>query len=371
MNKFFLFGFILLSVVQCNAQKEYKTKGFELTDFLTENPHLDAFVDSIYNKIDDTARVAQLIMPAVGKYGQPVEVINKLVKNRLVGGLLVLNGTKDQCINWVSTYTTMNQKVGGIPMLYSADAEPTLFNRKITGTTPVKKAVEQTSLEDVKTSATQISNELKAIGINYNFAPVLDLSTNATVGYRGYGKNPENITPYSNAFIEVTQSNNILATSKHFPGHGLVSGDTHKALQIINGDLKELSYYPPTIEAGVLSIMVGHLAIKNNPLFNTNGLPATCSPKIVKGLLRDSLNFKGLIVTDAMNMGGVTSVQNSNVLAIAAGCDIVLMPVNAEKAHKDILAKMRKDAEFKKMVELAAKRVIRAKVCLGLFEEKN
>src|SRR5690606_29247693 len=120
------------------------------------------------------------------------------------------------------------------------------------------------------------------------FAPVLDMSSNATVGYRGFGSNPENITPWSNAFIATTQSHNIIATAKHFPGHGLVSGDTHKALQMIDGELKEVNYYPPTIEAGVTSIMIGHLAVKNNPQFNTEGMPATTSSKIVTDLLRDS-----------------------------------------------------------------------------------
>jgi len=380
MNKLLSFGLFFLISVQCTAQVnekkttpkvEFKNHGFKLSDYLTENPNLSKMVDSIYNSIDDTARVAQLIMPAIGKWGQTEEIINKLVNNRLIGGLLLLNGTKDQCIDWVSSYNSANIKNGALPFLYSADAEPTLFNKKISGTTPVKKANEQLSIEDVKAATTIISDELNAIGINYNFAPVLDMSTNTTVGYRGYGKNPANISPFSNEFIAVSQSKNIIATAKHFPGHGLVSGDTHKALQMINGELKEVKYYPPSIESGVLSIMIGHLAIKNNAAFNTNGLPATCSPKIVTNLLRDSLNFKGLIVTDAMNMGGVVNVPNANVLAIAAGCDIVLMPTNAERAHKEILAKLHADAQFRKKVEAASKRVIRAKICLGLLEDKN
>ena len=105
----------------------------------------------------------------------------------------------------------------------------------------------------------------------------------------------------------------------------MVSGDTHKSLQVINGALKEIQNYPPLIKDGVLSIMVAHIAIENNDMFSTNGLPSTCSRKVVQELLRDSLKFKGLIVTDAMNMGGVRNVPNNNAKAIAAGCDILLM----------------------------------------------
>jgi len=374
MNKFFLIGFLLVSsygfsqaVEAAKSRQNILNSKYTLDDLLTENRRLDAKVDSVYNSLDDTSRVAQLIMPAIGKYGQPKATIDYLVKHRLIGGLLLLNGTKEECKSWVVAYNKMNKELKSLPFLYSADAEPTLVNRKIIGSTPVKKANQITSIEEVNEVATTISKDLLEIGINYNFAPVLDMSSNATVGYRGFGSNPENITPWSNAFIATTQSHNILATAKHFPGHGLVSGDTHKALQMIDGELKEVKYYPPSIASGVTSIMIGHLAVKNNPQFNTEGMPATTSSKIVTHLLRDSLKFKGLIVTDAMNMGGVASVANANVLTVFAGCDILLMPLDAQKAHREILAMYLKDASFKQKVEVATKRIIRSKICLGLI----
>jgi beta-N-acetylhexosaminidase len=161
------------------------------------------------------------------------------------------------------------------------------------------------------------------------------------------------------------QEKGVIATAKHFPGHGLVSGDTHKSLQAIDGELKEVKTYPELIEKGVLSIMIGHLAVINNEKYNTNGLPATCSPVIVRDLLRNELKFKGLVVTDAMNMGGVTAVKDNSVKAIAAGVDILLMPLDCMKAHGEILAKYRSDATFKATVNEAAKRVLRMKLCVG------
>ena len=348
--------------VQPEVQKEYK-----LSDFLTENKDLDAEVERVFAQLDDTAIVAQLIMPAVGRLGQTEAIIKAHIRQRIIGGVLMLNGTKDEFTTWIKNFEKMNDTLGNLPFLYSADAEPSLVNRKIIGSTPVKKANEMVSIEEVRECADLISKELNAIGINYNFSPVVDMSPNKTVGFRSFGAIPANIIPWSDAFIQQTQSHNILATAKHFPGHGLVSGDTHKSLQMIDGELQEIGNYPELIKNGVLSIMVAHIGVTNNPTYDTKGMPATTSETIVTSLLRGEFGFKGLIVTDAMNMGGVASIPNCEEKAIAAGCDIVLMPVDAKKAHSDILKRYRSDAAFKKKVDAASKRVIRMKIALGLL----
>jgi beta-N-acetylhexosaminidase len=307
-------------------------------------------------------------MPAVGRLGQTDATIQSHIKQRIIGGILMLNGSKTEFTKWIDHYEALNDSIGNLPFLYSADAEPSLFNRKIAETPAVKKAIEITSEAEVTTCADMIAKELNDIGINYNFAPVVDVSTNKTVGYRGFGNNQKNLIPWSNTFIQKMQSHQIIATAKHFPGHGLVSGDTHKSLQTINGELKEIGNYPELIKNGVLSIMVAHIAVQNNPEYNTNGMPATTSETIVTELLREEYGFKGLIVTDAMNMGGVASIPQCEAKAVNAGCDIVLMPIDAKKAHKDILDKYRKDPEFKKKVDASAKRVIRMKIAMGLLK---
>lgn len=340
----------------------------DLNSFLTDRSDLSEKVDSVFNAMSIESKVAQLIMPAAGRLGHSEERIKYLIDNNFIGGILLLNGTKQQFTDWVTEYNQRVEKLGHLPFLYSADAEPSLVNRKIIGSQTVKKANLITSEEEVLEVTKSISNDLNDIGINYNFSPVVDKAKNKTVGYRGFGTDPKNIVPYSDVFIQQTQAQNIIATAKHFPGHGLVSGDTHKSLQMIDGELKELEYYPPLIENGVLSIMVGHLAVKNNEKYNTNGLPATTSKVIIKDLLRDSLDFKGLIVTDAMGMGGVVKIPNADVKAIAAGCDIILMPKDAEKAHQAILEKYNSsDEDFKQTVNESVKRIIRMKICLGLI----
>lgn len=340
-------------------------KQYSLADFLSDDPQLSADVDSLFASLDDTAIVAQLIMPAVGAYGQPLSTIQQHIEKREIGGVLMLNGTKEEFSSWITDFNERNMRLGNPGFLYSADAEPSLVNRKIKGSHPVKKANEMTSVDEVRAYADTIAMELKAIGINYNFAPVVDMSPNKTVGFRSFGKVPANIVPWSDAFIQATQQQGIIATAKHFPGHGLVSGDTHKSLQAIDGELREVSNYPALISNGVLSVMIGHLAVVNNPKYNTGGLPATASKVIVTDLLRNELGFKGLIVTDAMNMGGVTAVRNSNTKVIEAGCDILLMPLDASKAHAELLKKYRSDAVFKARVDDAAKRILRMKLCVG------
>lgn len=344
------------------------SQNFQLKDFLSENDTLDHYVDSVFSTLDENSRIGQLLMPAVGRYGTTPDSIEALLRDQKIGGVLLLNGTKEQFSEWTNRFNAVNKEINNLPCLYSADAEPSLVNRKVIGSKQVLKAHEIQTSAQLAQVTESICADLNDVGINYNFAPVVDVATNKTVGYRGFGSKPENIIPFSNAFIAKTQEHNIIATAKHFPGHGLVSGDTHKSLQVIDGELKELKNYPPLIEEGVLSIMIAHIAIKNNPEFNTNGMPSTVSEKIVTGLLRDSLNFEGLIVTDAMNMGGVSKIENAGVKAIEAGCDILLMPLNPTNTHETLVNKYKTEQVFNEKVNKAVKRIIRMKICLGLID---
>jgi beta-N-acetylhexosaminidase len=280
-----LFSFLLLAIVTACSQapdgitqpvvpkvpKINSTKVFTLEDYLSENKDLTLAVDDIFKQLDDTAIVAQVLMPAVGKHGHARETIAQHINSRLIGGILMLNGTKDEFTQMIKDFNKSNISKGNLPFLYSADAEPSLVNRKITGSAPVKKAAEITTLDELILVTESISKDLNDIGINYNFAPVVDVAGNATVGYRGFGNNPTQLIPWSNTFIQETQKKKIIATAKHFPGHGLVEGDTHTSLQTIDGELKEISNYPELIKNGVLSIMVAHIAVKNNPKYNTEG----------------------------------------------------------------------------------------------------
>lgn len=349
-----------------NSKEKEAKETFVINDFFSENEVLNKYVDSIFNKLNAHNRVAQLIMPAIGDHGQTEATIDQLVKEGKIGGVLMLNGTKSQFTEWISKYNQWNDSLKRLPFFYSADAEPSLVNRKIINSTPVKKANKLQTKKEVIEVANTISKDLNEIGINYNFAPVVDMSPNKTVGWRSFGHEPDSVIPWSAAFVEETQKHQIIATAKHFPGHGFVEGDTHKKLVYIDGEMKELINYPDLIKNNIMSVMIAHIAVINNSKYNTSELPATTSREIVTELLKDSLNFKGLIVTDAMNMGGVSSIKNANKLAVMAGCDILLMPLDANQAHKDLLELYGESMEAKIEIDNSVKKIIRAKLCLGL-----
>jgi len=346
-----------------SAQKKY-----DLSDFFQYDAELEQKVDDIFETLNDTSRVGQMIIPAAGRLGKSQEHLNDLLSKNYIGGILLLNGTKEGFTEMVKNFNALNASSNGLPLLYSADAEPSLIGYKIKNCAPVKKANLMVSREEVRKFAKSICNDLTDIGINYNYAPVVDMSPNEAISYRAFGNDPDTAQVWSKVFIEETQRQGIVATAKHFPGHGYVVGDTHKKLVYIDGEMREVDNYQPLIEAGVLSIMVAHIAIKNNEAYNTDDLPSSVSKKIVTDLLKNEMDFKGLVVTDAMNMGGVASIPNCELKAAKAGCDLILMPIDEEKALFDILGGIQQEDAFKKQVYASVRKIIRLKVCLGLFE---
>lgn len=354
---------LLLTFLSLNLSAQ----NFTLDDFYKYNPELERRIDEQFSYMNDTLRVGQLIVPAVGRHGKPTEHVVKLVEKGKVGGVLLLNGTMESFSAFVKQFDSICEAHGYLPPIYSADAEPTLIKYKIKGSTPVPKTNAIKTEEKVKEVTNTISSDLNKIGITQNFAPVIDASPNKVVSNRSFGLNMDTVIGFSNIFISETQNNGIIATAKHFPGHGFVVGDTHEKLVSIDGEMKEVDNYKPVIENGVLSIMVAHIEVKNNEKYNTEGLPSTCSKPIVTDLLKGDLGFKGLVITDAMNMGGVRAVPNSGLKAILAGCDQLLMPVEEEKDIDDILAEMQTNEDFKFQVYASVKKIIRLKYCLGLL----
>jgi len=361
MNKAKLTLILVSLSISLTAQK------YSLSDFFVYDAMLEQKVDSVFDTMNDTSRIGQMIIPAAGGHGKPTEHINSLIAKNYIGGVLLLNGTKSGFTEMVKQFNALTSQNGGLPMLYSADAEPSLIGYKIKDCAPVKKANLMISRDEVRKFALSICNDLNDIGINYNYAPVVDMSPNEAITYRSFGDNADTAQIWSRIFIEETQRQGIVATAKHFPGHGYVIGDTHKQLVYIDGEMKEVKNYIPLINAGVLSIMVAHIAIKNNPEYNTNDMPSTVSRKIVTDLLKNEMNFKGLVVTDALNMGGVSSIPNCELKAAMAGCDLLLMPINEEKALFDILGETQKNASFKQEVYASVRKIIRLKICLGII----
>lgn len=344
------------------------SQDFSLQDFYSDNIELRKKTEKIFNKLSDTLRVGQLIVPSLGKHGKETEHVVKLAKKGYLGGILLLNGDVETFKKFRIKFDSICNSNNILLPIYSADAEPTLIKYKIKNTTKVPNTNKINTIEKVEKVANIISKDLKNIGITQNFAPVIDASPNKTVSNRSFGLNRDTVTLFSNKFITTTQKNGIIATAKHFPGHGYVEGDTHKKLVYIDGEMKEVENYKPIIKEGVISIMVAHIAVKNNNKYNTNNLPSTCSKKIVTELLKQELGFRGLIITDAMNMGGVTHIEKSGVKATMAGCDMLLMPIEEEKEIFEILTEINKNEIYRQQIYNSVMKIIRLKLCLGLIK---
>lgn len=324
----------------------------------------EAKVNAIFERMSEEEKVAQMIATATGKLGKPKKEVLEIVKKHQIGGILLLNGSKEDFKQYVKEFNAVSK----IPILYSADAEPSLINAKIKGTKKVKPTAQIKDSAELVQITNDICDELLEIGIYHNFAPVCDISTqNEAIGNRSFGSDSARIMKMSEIFINTSRNKGIMATAKHFPGHGFVKGDTHKKLVYIDGEMREIGIYKHLIAQDVPCIMVGHIAVKNNPQYDTQDLPATCSRKIVTDLLRKELGFQGIIITDAMNMGGVKNVKNASLEAIKAGCDMVLMPENEEQLIKDVLKLMQEDAQFREQVYESVKRILRYKVALGIL----
>jgi beta-N-acetylhexosaminidase len=366
-----------LSFLACAAQTNGSSptgstptsvKKYSLEDYFRDNQLLQTEVDLVFDKLTDEQRVGQMIVAAAGRLGKPDAEVAELVRKQWVGTILLLNGSTESFKNYKTLFDSLNRLQAGIPLLYSADAEPSLINRKISDSKPVLKT---SQIQDAATSAQvarQISAELKDIGILYNYAPVVDLSLqNKAIGNRSYGSDPKQVQELAAAFIQASQQEGVVATAKHFPGHGLVKGDSHHKMVYIDGEMKEVPLYQDLIDSGVLSIMVGHIAVENNPRYNTHGLPATCSYNIVTGLLKEQMGFKGIVTTDAMNMGAVANLPNASLMAVKAGCDMILMPINEKELIFGVLREMEANPAFKEQVYASAKKLIRLKLCTGLI----
>lgn len=357
----------MLISLSASCQKKMETE-YSLKDFYSESEELSKYVNSIYDELKPEERVAQMIVCAAGRYGKPHEEVKQLVSENVVGGVLLLNGTKDGFSTLVKELNTISENTKAIPQIFSADAEPSLIPFKIKGTTPVPKTSEIKDISECKTVASKISNDLLNIGIHHNYAPVIDISPdNEAIGNRSFGNDPLKVINMAMAFVEQSQEMNIATTVKHFPGHGKVKGDTHEKLVFIDGEFSETKNYVPFIDAGVTSIMVAHLAVKNNENYSTNGFPASCSKAIVTDLLRKEMGYKGIIVTDAMNMGALKEFGNAPLEAAKAGCDMVLMPNNERKLNGELRKILSEKSAMSSQIEQSIKRVIRLKACLGLI----
>ena len=301
------------------------------------------------------------------------QTLQRWLKELNIGGVILLGGSAIE----IKNRSQQLQSWANIPLLIAADIEEGVGQR-FPGATwlapPMAlSAIAQKNLDQARQYAKSMgaitAQEAIAIGINWLLAPVVDVNNNPdnpVINIRAFGQNSEIVSQLTTAFIEGAKPYPILTTAKHFPGHGDTATDSHLDLPSIPHDNSRLSKVelPPfinTIAAGVDSVMSAHLII---PAWDRE-YPATLSEKIMTGKLREQLGFEGLIVTDALMMGGVTKYATAEeiaVLAVKAGADILLMPEDPEIAIESIYQAVRSGNITEERIEQSLQRIEKAKL---------
>lgn len=335
-------------------------------------------------------RLGQLLMVTyygefTSKESDAFKELLRQVEENHVGGFMLRTEREPLGIERGQIYPTAVlanelQEHAKIPLLVAADLERGTAMRIDEGTAfPFAMSVAATgNTLDAYTMGRITAVEARAAGVNWIFAPVADVNVdpdNPIINIRSFGEDPQQVADHVAEFVRGVEENGTLATAKHFPGHGDVTVDSHMALAVVPGNRKrlesvELVPFRAAIAAGVSSIMTGHLAVP--ALEPDASLPATMSPRILTGLLRKELGFNGLIVTDALDMAGVTSLYSpaeATERSLAAGADVLLMPPVPEAALAALENGVNSGRIPRSRVDDAVRRILTAKSRLGL--EKN
>jgi beta-N-acetylhexosaminidase len=298
------------------------------------------------------------------------------------GGFLVKASPLD-----AAALTNQLQRDSDLPLLFAADFERGLPMRFHGGSGfPHAMAIGATGNADYAYQFGRISAaEARAIGVHWNFYPDADVNSNPNnpiINTRAFGEDPQEVSQLVGAFIRGVHDAHGMATAKHFPGHGDTSTDSHLALSRVTAsrtrlDQVELPPFRAAIAAGVDAVMVGHLAVPS--LEPEPGRVATISHNITTGLLKDELGFHGIVVTDAMDMNGLTRIFGGNtpqsagraaVEAIKAGADCVIIPGDLEGAYNGVLEAVKNGELSERRIDESVRKILRAKAALGLHKNR-
>jgi beta-N-acetylhexosaminidase len=303
--------------------------------------------------------------------------LNDLVVKSGVGSLILFGGE----VYETAELTNAFQKRAKIPLLMASDFERGTGNQ-VTGATlfPPLMSLGAAGSEDLAYQMGRVTAlEGRAMGIHVAYAPVVDVNINPDnpiINTRAVGADPGLVSRIANAFIRGVQANGMLATAKHFPGHGDTSQDSHTLTPTITAGLDrlekvELVPFKAAIDAGVKAVMTSHLAVP--ALDPTPGLPATLSASILTGVLRGKLGFRGLIVTDALEMAGVTNsftTEEASLRAILAGVDQLLLPPEPAKVIAYLAGAVRDGRIPLRRIDESVRRILEAKAALGLHKDR-
>ncbi|HET7706990.1 MAG TPA: glycoside hydrolase family 3 N-terminal domain-containing protein [Thermoanaerobaculia bacterium] len=367
----FLVAALLFSAINLSAQQRVN----------------EAWVERTLRSLTVDEKIGQLLVPPVAGGFRNVEspefdIIRRNLTDFHLGGYHVFgysshrpNAGGDAA--GVALLVHDMQRTAKVPLLITADFEGGV-GYVIPGATrfPLAMALGATGSEELSYAAGKATaEEGRALGVNVDFYPVVDVQNNPAnpiINIRSFGENPAKVSSLSTAYIRGVQDGGMLATAKHFPGHGDVSQDSHLELPVLSVDRArldsvELPPFRAAIDAGVAAVMSAHIYLPT--LDKETGLPATLSRNALTGLLREDLGFKGLIFTDALDMHGVTlhfTNEEAAVRSVEAGADVVLFPPDVERAFNGLKAAVTSGRITEARLNESVRQILRAKARLGL-----
>jgi beta-N-acetylhexosaminidase len=350
-----------------------------------EEAERNDWVERILSEMTLEERIGQLLMPDTTgvliheeseEYARLIHAIEELG----VGGFIIYNGDALTA----AALANRLQRRARVPLLFASDFEGGV-GMQLRGGTRLPRAMALAATNDTESAseaARITAREGRAIGIHVNFYPVLDVNNNPQnpiINTRAFSDTPEAVARWGAAFIRAAQDAGQIATAKHFPGHGDTALDSHILLPTLNASRERLQQIelPPfrsAVQRGVRAIMTAHIAV---PALDDDGVgirPATFSPALIDGILRHDFGFDGLVFSDALSMGAVANAYEPGeaaVLAIEAGCDVALYPVDMSAAHAALCEAVKGGRLQSGRIDASVRRILQAKAWCGLQKERE
>jgi beta-N-acetylhexosaminidase len=370
IRKIFIFIFLIL----------LNFWGFSVNN-LAKKAEYDWVQDKL-NSMTLREKIAQMVISysdgfSIGENSNEYQRVKNLITNQKIGGIIFFKGNSLQEAELINKFQLLSET----PLLISQDFERGTGMRLEDGSIfPNNMGLAATRNIDLAFKmGLAIAKECKAMGIHQNYAPVMDVNNNPDnpiINVRSFGEDPMLVSSVGVAVIKGLQEGGIIATAKHFPGHGDTDIDTHSDLPVIKFGKErlekvELLPFSNAINAGVKSIMTAHIYF---PAYdNTPNIPASLSKNIVTGLLTEELGFRGLKITDALNMAGITkhfSAKEVALMCVNAGIDLILMPQGEEITIDAIETAVKNGDITEDRIAESTRKILGAKLWLGLDKEK-
>jgi beta-N-acetylhexosaminidase len=329
---------------------------------------------------DKIAQLVQIRMAGkfVNRQSREFKKIEEQIRDNHIGGLVLFAGNVYESAMMLNDF----QEMSVLPLLVSADFERGAAFR-VADTTSFPWAMALGAAGDEELAYREgfaTAQESRAMGVHWIFAPVVDVNNNPdnpVINVRAFGEDPDAVSRLGLAFMRGAQAGGVLTTAKHFPGHGDTATDSHVGLPVVQSDRSRLERYEfvpfrRLIDAGVDAVMTAHVAVPH--LTRDDFLPATLSPDILTDVLKNSLGFRGIVVTDALEMGGITNRYGGGAAAVAAikaGADVLLLPTDADEAIDAVERAVLSGEISEAQIDASARKILDAKKRLRLDERRT